>query len=157
MEKPNLIRILLVDDDEDCRLMIREAMKEGNIDNEVYEVQSGEEALDFLYRRGRYADAPRPGLIYLDIDMPGISGLDVLKELRSNEEFRTIPIVMMTNLDDDREKIQAARLGANSYTLKPANPVRFIQTVIEATNYWISIHERPKSDIDPRPSERPMP
>ena len=151
MERPSLIRILLVDDDEDCRLMIREAMKEGNIENEVYEVRTGEEALDFLYHRGKYAESPRPGLIYLDIDMPGISGLDVLKELRSNEQFRTIPIVMMTNLDDDREKIQAARLGANSYTLKPTSPVRFIQTVIEATNYWISVHERPKTEAESRP------
>ncbi len=138
-----MITVLLVDDDEDCRLMIREAMRDGNLEPKVFEVGSGEEALDFMFRRGKWTDAPAPGLIYLDIDMPGISGLDVLKEIRSHDRFRAIPVVVMTNLDDDKEKSLAAQYGANSYTLKPNDPLQFIQTVIEATNYWIGVHRRP--------------
>ncbi len=98
------VSILLVDDDEDCRLLIKDTIMDGRIENSVYEVGSGEEALDFLYRRGEYADAPRPGLIYLDIMMPGLSGQEVLMELRSNREFSDIPVVMMTSLEDDRER-----------------------------------------------------
>ena len=144
MDREDGISILLVDDDEDCRLLIRDAITDGRVENPVYEVSSGEEALDFLYRRGGYTDAPRPGLIYLDIMMPGLSGQEVLKELRSKEEFSEIPIVMMTSLEDDREKEMAAKNGANSYTVKPKDPLEFMKTVMEATDYWINIHRRPE-------------
>ena len=138
-------KILLVDDDEDCRMLVKDAMRQGNILNEVYEVASAEEALDLLYRRGKHASAPRIGLIYLDIQMPGISGQELLKLLRADDTFKDIPIVMMTNLCDDREKEEAARAGANSYTIKPSDPVQFMETVIEATNYWIGIHQAPST------------
>lgn len=149
-----MITVLLVDDDEDCRLMIREAMRDGNLPHRVCEVASGEEALDFLFRRGKHADAPTPGLIYLDIDMPGMGGIATLKEIRSHEQFRPIPVVVMTNLDDDREKTLAAQYGANSYTIKPNDPLQFIQTVIEVTNYWVSMHRRPGAE-EPAPKETP--
>ena len=138
------VNILLVDDDEDCRLLIKDAIMDGKIGMQIYEVGSGEEALDFLYRRGVYADAPRPGLIYLDIMMPGITGQEVLKTLRSNREFSDVPIVMMTSLEDDKEKEMAVKNGANSYTVKPKDPLEFMKTVMEATDYWVSIHRRPE-------------
>ena len=144
----NLIKVLLVDDDEDCRMLSRDAMTQGNILNEVFEVGSAEEALDFLYRRGQHEDAPQVGLIYLDIQMPGISGQELLKILRADDIFEDIPIVMMTNLCDDREKEEAARAGANSYTVKPSDPEEFMHTVIEATNYWIGIHQAPSTLLD---------
>lgn len=149
-----MITVLLIDDDEDCRLMIREAMRDGNLPHQVCEVSCGEEAIEFLFRRGKFADAPTPGLIYLDIDMPGMGGIATLKEIRLHEQFRTIPIVVMTNLDDDREKSLAAQYGANSYTLKPNDPLQFIQTVIEVTNYWVSMHRRPGEE-EAAPKETP--
>ena len=76
------ITILLVDDDADCRMLIRDAIASSKICNEVHEVSTGEEAMEFLERRGRYADAPRPGLVYLDIEMPGINGLETLRRIR---------------------------------------------------------------------------
>lgn len=144
-QRNELIRILLVDDDEDCRLLVRDAICQGNILNEVCEVSSAEQALDFLHRRGSYREAPQIGLIYLDIQMSGMSGQELLKVLRADESFNDVPIVMMTNLCDDREKEAAARAGANSYTIKPNDPERFIHTVIEATNYWIGIHQMPST------------
>jgi CheY-like chemotaxis protein len=138
-----LISILLIDDDEDCRLLVRDAILSANVKNDIFEVSSGEEALAFLRKEGQFQESPRPGLIYLDIDMPGINGLEVLKELKGDPVTKDIPIVMMTALDDDREKVQAAKFGANSYCVKPTDPFAFIETVIKATDYWLSIHKSP--------------
>ncbi len=139
----DLITILLVDDDDDCRLLVRDAILSANVKNDVYEVPTGEDALAFVRREAPYEEVPRPGLIYLDIDMPGISGLEVLRQLKSDEETRDIPVVMMTALDDDKEKSEAANHGANSYCVKPTDPFQFIETVIKATDYWLTIHKSP--------------
>jgi len=139
----DMVGILLVDDDPGCLFLIRDAIEGANIPNPVHEVTSGEEALDFLYRRGPHADAPKIGLVYLDIRMPGMSGQEVLKALRDDPRFDRLPIVMMTGIEDDKEKAEAARNGANSYTVKPNDPAEFLKTVVKATKYWVAIHERP--------------
>ena len=144
MSDSDLVNILLVDDDEDCLMFIKDAIEDGDIRNPVYTVRSGEEALDFLYQRGEHADAPEIGLVYLDIEMPGMSGQEVLKVVRSDSCFDHLPVVMMTGIEDDSEKLNAATNGANSYTVKPHEPAAFMETVIEATNYWIDIHKRPR-------------
>jgi len=145
MPDNDLINILLVDDDEDCLLFIKDAIEDGNITNPVYEVTSGEEALDFLYRRGAHTDAPEIGLVYLDIEMPSMNGQEVLKAIRGDRRFDCLPVVMMTGVTDDSEKAEAAANGANSYTVKPHDPAEFMKTVVEATHYWIDIHKRPSS------------
>src|SRR5215470_13297988 len=127
------VTILLVDDDEDCRQLIRDAIDQGKLDNPVYEVSSGEEALAFLHRQGSYADAPRPGLIYLDIEMPGINGQDTLKAIRQDPRFADIAVVMMTGVTDDEQKRLAMASGANSYTNKPTDALTFVQTVMQST------------------------
>ena len=141
--KGDVINILLVDDDEDCRFLIREAISECKILNNVYEVNDGKSALDFVFRRGPYANAPRPGLIYLDIEMPGMNGQEVLKIIKSTPELRDIPVVMMTGVCDENQMERAAQNGANSYTLKPANAEQFLRTVLDSTNYWMRIHQYP--------------
>lgn len=138
------ITILLADDDPDCRMLIHDAIEQSHLANEVYEVASGTEALDFLYRRGAYANAPRPGLIYLDIEMPGMTGQEVCKAIKSDPALKDIPVVMMTGLNDDQQKRQAALNGANSYTLKPTDPMALLHSVLSATNYWLSIHQFPQ-------------
>jgi CheY-like chemotaxis protein len=141
------ITILLVDDDPDCRLLIRDALAECKVSNAIFEVGSGEEAIAFLQRQGKYATAPRPGLIYMDIEMPGIDGLETLKRIRSNREFKEIPVVMMTGVAGEAEMKQAAELGANSYTLKPANAEQFLRTVLASTSYWLTIHQYPQRHL----------
>lgn len=143
------ISILVVDDDPDCRLLIKEAIAQSKIANHVYEAADGREALDFVFRRGGFANAPRPGLIYLDIEMPGLSGQEVLRSVKGSPEHCDIPVVMMTGLCDEQQMEQAARSGANSYTLKPASAAQFLQTVLESTNYWMTIHQQPDRHLPP--------
>jgi CheY-like chemotaxis protein len=138
------ITILLVDDDPDCRELVRDAITSSKVSNRVYEVADGREALDFLHRRGPYACAPRPGLIYLDVEMPGLNGQETLKQIRSEPAFKDIPIVMMTGVTDDTQMRLAAENGANSYTIKPANAEQFLRTVLASTNYWLTIHQYPR-------------
>jgi two-component system response regulator len=145
--EPNPIKILLVDDDPDCRLLVRDALAECKVSNEIYEVSSGEEAMAFLQRQGKYASAPRPGLIYLDIEMPGIDGLETLRRIKSNRDLREIPVVMMTGVCGEAEMNKAAELGANSYTLKPANAEQFLRTVLASTSYWLTIHQYPQRHL----------
>jgi CheY-like chemotaxis protein len=139
----DVITILLVDDDPDCRELIRDAIAGSKLSNSVFEVPDGRSALDFVFRRGPHADAPRPGLIFLDIEMPGLSGQDVLKAVKTSPEHRDIPVVMMTGVSDEKQMQEAARNGANSYTIKPANAVQFLETVLASTNYWLQIHQYP--------------
>lgn len=139
------VTILLVDDDEDCRQLIRDAIEQGKLDNPVYEVSSGAEALAFLQRQGPYADAPRPGLVYLDIEMPGMNGQETLKAIRADPRFADIAVVMMTGVTDDQQKREAMANGANSYTNKPTDALTFMQTVIQSTNYWLRIHQYPST------------
>jgi CheY-like chemotaxis protein len=143
------ISILLVDDDADCRLLIRDAISDCKVSNRVYEAANGAEALDYLYQRGKYKGVPRPGLVYLDIEMPGMDGQETLRQIRANPEFREIPVVMMTGVSDERQMKLAAANGANSYTIKPANAEQFLRTVLASTNYWLSIHQTPQHHLPP--------
>lgn len=142
------LRILLVDDDEDCRLMVRDAIAECAAANEIYEARDGREAIQFLRRASADPSVPRPGLIYLDIEMPGgIDGQDVLKAIRSDPTFRDVPVVMMTGVSDEEQMRQAAMNGANSYTIKPADAEQFLQTVSASANYWLRIHQSPSHHL----------
>ena len=145
------ITILLVDDDPDCRLLIRDAIAECKVSNAVYECANGLEAMDFLKRRGNYAksDVPRPGLIYLDLEMPGMNGQATLQAIKADPTLRDIPVVMMTGVADEAEMKRAAANGANSYTLKPANVEQFIRTVLASTSYWLTIHQDPDHPAPP--------
>ena len=137
------ITILLVDDDPDCRLLIRDAIAECKVSNSVFEAANGVEALEFLKRRGKFANAPRPGLIYLDLEMPGMDGQATLKAIKADPDLRDIPVVMMTGVCDEKEMKTAAANGANSYTVKPANVEQFLRTVLASTSYWLTIHQYP--------------
>jgi chemotaxis family two-component system response regulator Rcp1 len=141
------ITILLVDDDPDCRMLVRDAIADSKVRNKVFEVSNAEEGLAFLKREAKYANAPEPGLIYLDIEMPGISGIELLKKIKADPELRHITVVMMTGVSDEEQLRSAAAAGANSYTIKPANAEQFLRTVIDSANYWLSIHQYPNHHL----------
>ena len=146
-KKAGGITVLLVDDDPDCRLLIRDAIAECKVNYNVFEAGNGFEALDFLKRRGKFADAPRPGLIYLDLEMPGMDGQATLKAIKADPELRDIPVVMMTGVCDESEMKRAAANGANSYTIKPANVEQFLKTVLMSTSYWLTVHQYPDHHV----------
>ncbi|HEX8524019.1 MAG TPA: response regulator [Tepidisphaeraceae bacterium] len=142
------IVVLLVDDDPDCRMLIRDAIGECKISNSVHEVCDGAEALEFLRRQGKFSNAPRPGLIYLDIEMPRLDGQTTLRQIKADPNLRDIPVVMMTGVCEEEQMKTAAINGANSYTLKPASAEQFLKTVLTSTNYWLSIHQQPDHHVD---------
>jgi two-component system response regulator len=138
------LTILLVDDDPDCRMLVRDAIADCKVKNAVHEVSNGKEALEFLRRVGRFRNAPRPGLIYLDIEMPEMDGQTALRQIKSDPALRDITVVMMTGVSDEKQMRLAAEAGANSYTVKPANAEQFLRTILASTNYWLTIHQYPR-------------
>lgn len=135
--------ILLVDDDADCRMLIRDAITETHPDALVCEVPDAETALAFLQRRCSFADAPRPALIYLDMEMPGMSGIELAELIKRDAGLCDIPVVMMTGVCDEQRMRAAASAGANSYTIKPSDARQFFETVAETTRYWLDVHQYP--------------
>jgi CheY-like chemotaxis protein len=150
-DKP--VTILLVDDDADCRLLVREAISSSRVPAEIMEAPDGKTALEMIFRCGKFKDTPKPGLIFLDIEMPGMSGQEVLRRLKSSGVCRDIPIVMLSGLSDEEQMRQAARNGANSYTLKPVDADQFLQTVTDSANYWLNIHQYPHRHPGQRPGK----
>jgi CheY-like chemotaxis protein len=144
---PEPITILLIDDDADCRMLVRDAIADSKVRNRVFEVSNAEEGFAFLKRQAQFSDAPTPGLIYLDIEMPGIDGIELLKKIKADPDLRHITVVMMTGVSDEQQLRNAAAAGANSYTIKPANAEQFLRTVIDSANYWLTIHQYPEHHL----------
>jgi len=140
------VTILLVDDDPDCRMLIRDAISECRVNNDVLEAEHGLAALQLLRGEGKFAEqGPQlPGLIYLDIEMPHMNGIDTLRAIKADERLKHIPCVMMTGVSDEEHMRAAMLAGANSYTLKPANAEQFLRTVLASTSYWLAIHQYPE-------------
>ncbi len=143
MEKK--IDILLVEDDENDILITKRAFKKGKLTNRVFVVRDGEEALDFLYHRGKYKDEekfPRPGLILLDINMPKMDGIEVLKRIKNDPELKKIPVIMLTISQRDQDIIESYQLGVNSYIVKPVEFEKFREAVSTIDLYW-ALNELP--------------
>ena len=137
--KGRSVDVLLVEDNPDHVELTLKALKQNNVLNEVYVAKDGREALDFMNHRGKYADEkkfPRPGLILLDIRLPKVDGLEVLKQLKDDPQFKSIPIIMLTTSDRDEEIAESYADGANSYVVKPMNFGDFMKKVSELKLYW---------------------
>ena len=142
------VDILLVEDNPDHAELTIKALKQNNILNEVYVVNDGQEALDFMYHQGKYADEkdfPRPGLILLDIRLPKVDGIEVLKQLKDDPQFKSIPVIMLTTSDRDEEIAKSYAGGANSYVVKPMDFEEFMKKVRELKLYWTITNSLPKA------------
>lgn len=137
-------RILIVDDSpKDVELTIA-ALSEKNLANDVIVAEDGEEALDYLYKRSKFVnEIGLPAIILLDIKMPKVNGLEVLKHIRSSPNFKYIPIIMVTSSREERDLIESYKLGANSYVVKPVDINQFIDAIKVLGYYWAVINQPP--------------
>jgi CheY-like chemotaxis protein len=137
------IEVLLVEDDPGDELMTREAFEENKVRNNLHVARDGEEALDFLNRRGEYADAPRPDLVLLDLNLPKFDGRQVLAEIKADEDLRTIPVVVLTTSGAEEDILRSYQLHANAYVTKPVDFARFIQVVRQIDDFFVSVVRLP--------------
>ena len=145
----HLVDILLVEDNPDHAILTKKVLEENNVANRIYLVKDGEQALDFIYHRGKYNNgnnAPRPGLILLDIRLPKVDGLEVLKQIKSDPEYRSIPVVMLTTSSRDEEIARAYNEGVNSYVTKPVEFSEFASKIKSIGMYWGLITSLPPED-----------
>lgn len=137
------IDILLVEDNEgDARLAI-EAMRDSKLRNRLHHVTDGEEAMAFVRRQGKYAEAPRPDLILLDLNLPRKDGREVLVELKEDERLRSIPVVILTVSSAEEDILKAYNLHANCYITKPIDLHQFMKVVKSIEDFWLTIVKLP--------------
>ncbi|HEX2131706.1 MAG TPA: response regulator [Actinophytocola sp.] len=137
------INVLLVEDDDGDVLMTKEAFEHHKIRNRLHVVQDGEEALQFLRREGEYADAPRPGLILLDLNLPRRDGREVLAELKDDPELRVIPVVVLTTSEAEEDIVRSYSLHANAYVSKPVDFERFIEVIRQIDDFFVTVVKLP--------------
>ncbi len=140
------IIILMAEDDEDDRLMTRDALEEARLVNEIHFVEDGEELMDYLYHRGKYSDhatSPRPGLILLDLNMPRKDGREALREIKGDENLRQIPIVVLTTSKAEEDILRSYDLGVNSFIIKPVTFQALVEVMKTLAKYWFEIVELP--------------
>jgi two-component system, response regulator len=138
--------ILLVEDNQDDMDLALHALQRGKVANRVFAVRDGEEALDFLFCRGKYAersfDHP-PKLVLLDLKLPKVNGMEVLQQIKTDPRTRTIPVVMMTSSREERDLVSGYSLGVNSYIQKPVDFDQFRETVKTVGLYWLVTNQPP--------------
>jgi CheY-like chemotaxis protein len=143
LEVPAAIDVLLVDDDEGDVLMTREAFEFYQIRNRLHVVGDGKQALQFLRRTGPYADAPRPGLVLLDVNLPRLSGLEVLAELKQDDELLTIPVIMLTTSQAEQDILRSYSLHANAFVSKPVGFEPFIDAIRQIDTFFLNLVKLP--------------
>jgi CheY-like chemotaxis protein len=140
------ITILLADDDEEDLQMTQEALLQSRLGNDLRIVLDGEELMDYLHRRGQYdapADAPKPGLILLDLNMPKKDGREALAEIKADPELRTIPVVVLTTSQAEEDIFRTYDLGVSSYITKPVTFDGLVEAMKVLSRYWFEIVELP--------------
>jgi len=143
MNDKDIVEILLVEDNpQDAELTIR-ALKRHNLTSQLFHVEDGAEALDFLFRRGKYEGRPpdiSPKVVLLDLKLPKVNGLEVLRLMKSNSHLRTIPVVVVTSSAEDPDVKSAYELGANGYVIKPVQFDAFIEAMSHLGVYWLMVN-----------------
>ncbi|MGW1705070.1 response regulator [Streptomyces sp. NPDC002206] len=137
------IEVLLVEDDPGDELMTREAFEDNKIRNTLHVARDGQEALDFLYRRGDHIDAPRPELILLDLNLPRYDGRQVLEKIKSDPELALIPVVVLTTSSAEEDILRSYELHANAYVTKPVDLDQFISAVRQIDEFFVTVVRLP--------------
>jgi len=137
------VEILLVEDNPVDILVTREALEEARVHNKVHVAEDGEEAMDFLYQRGKFADAPRPDLILLDLNLPKKSGIEILAEIKENSNLLNIPVVVLTTSEAESDVLTTYCLHANCFITKPVDMDQFTQVIRSINGFWFNIVKLP--------------
>ena len=147
MEAKNEVEILLVEDNPNDEELTLRALKKHNITNRVHIVKDGAEALEYIFATGAYADRDinhHPKVILLDLKLPKVDGLEVLRQIKSNERTKVIPVVVLTSSKEERDLVESYKLGANSYITKPVDFESFVKAVSELGLYWLLLNQPPR-------------
>lgn len=147
------VTILLVEDDPGDQKLIKHSLIDSKMASDLYIVDSGEEALDFLYRRGNYGNGtPRPDLILLDLNMPGMGGKECLRQIKRDDRLRVIPVNILTTSDSDKDIMDSYKLHANGYLKKPVDLPEFKEIMKKIQEYWFLLCKRPSKTCTQIPS-----
>lgn len=143
LKKGKAIEILLVEDNPGDIRLAQEAFKESNVCNNLHVVEDGREAIDFLRKKGKYADTPRPDIILLDLNLPVIDGRDVLAEIKEDKSLRSVPVLVLTTSRAEEDVIKSYNMHANCFITKPVDMERFIEVVKTIEEFWFNIVKLP--------------
>jgi len=147
--KQKSIVILIADDDAEDRMLVKDALDEGRLKNDIHFVENGEELLDYLHNRGRFADKekfPTPGLILLDLNMPKKDGREALKDIKTDPHLRLIPVVVLTTSKAEEDILRTYDMGVSSFITKPVTFTALVDVMKTLSKYWFEIVELPKID-----------
>jgi CheY-like chemotaxis protein len=144
----NSINILVADDDSDDRLLTKEAFQENRLKNPIFFVEDGEQLMNFLKHRNGYnaQNAPRPGLILLDLNMPKLDGREALAEIKSDPKLKSIPVIILTTSKREEDIIKSYDLGVNSFITKPVSFNDLVEVTARIKNYWFELVKLPKDN-----------
>jgi CheY-like chemotaxis protein len=144
-----LKRILLIEDDPRDVELILESLGDYNLANEVVVARDGEEALDFLYYREAFKARPNgnPAVVLLDLKLPKINGMEVLRQIRSDEKLKMIPVVILTSSREEKDWVESYKLGVNAYVVKPVDFQEFVKAVKDVGAFWAVVNEPPPGSI----------
>ncbi len=144
-----LKRILLAEDDPRDVELILESLADYNLANEVVVAYDGEEALDYLYRRGNFNTRPsgNPAVMLLDLKMPKVNGMEVLRQIRSDEKLKMVPVVILTSSREEKDWVESYKLGVNAYVVKPVDFHEFVKAVKDVGAFWAVINEPPPGSV----------
>ena len=145
-----MIKILLVEDDPNDVELTLSALRENHIANDVIVARDGEEALDYLFRRGPYEsrEAGEPAVVLLDLKLPKVSGMEVLEQIKDDPQLRTLPVVVLTSSREEQDLVRSYNLGTNAYVVKPVDFHDFIEAVGQVGLFWAIINQPPPSGLN---------
>lgn len=146
MGSANVVDILLVEDNPDDVELTLRSLRKHNLANKVFVVRDGEEALEYIFASGKYAERnfeDHPKVILLDLKLPKVDGLEVLRRIKSHERTKLIPVVVLTSSREEKDIIESYRLGVNSYLVKPVDFDKFVECVTELGFYWVLLNKQP--------------
>ena len=142
-KNPQPIEILLVEDNQGDVELTQNAFHNAKIANRLHVARDGEDALDFLFQRGKYEQAIRPDVVLLDLNMPGMSGKDVLAIIKEDEAIKDIPVVILTSSDAEQDIVKSYKLHANAYIVKPVDLLQFLHVVEAVEMFWLTVVKLP--------------